>query len=101
MKRMWLKECGEEKNQTNEATLDLPAADVEVVVDVWVDVVVDLVVGIVVDVVVEVVVDPEDAPCVDDGEVVADSPTVAVEAIAPPVVEGVSDNPLVGETFVL
>lgn len=40
-------------------------------------------------------------PCVDDGEVVADSPTVAVEAIAPPVVEGVSDNPSAGETFVL
>lgn len=62
---MWLKECGEEENQTNKKTLDLPAADVEVVVDVWVDVVVNLVEGIVldvvVDVVVEVVVDPEDA----------------------------------------
>ena len=40
-------------------------------------------------------------PCVDDGEVVADSPTVAVEEITPPVVEGDSDNPSVGETFVL
>ena len=39
-------------------------------------------------------------PCVDDGEVVADSWTVAVEEITP-VVEGVSDNPSVGETFVI